>query len=532
MVAETSVTARIVSATAALGALIPLAAFAEERPLSAIDWLSRSTLSEATYRAQPDASRHFMPPMANEPPIARGISLGTVSVHSLDAPSTNSLGLLPPSRTGLPADFWGATPEVDLARAVAKERFDTLPAIQGLLLKIILTELSPPKFASFEPRDALFLARIDALLTIGALDPALVMLEAAPDASPEIFRRRFDVALLLGEEERACDTLKALPLISPSLPARVFCMARTGDWENAVLTFASGRALEQMDPEMQELLERFLDAEYADGAEEMALPSHPSPLVFRLMEAIGQPLPTATLPLAFAQADLRSNTGWKARIEAGERLARVSIVDPNRLLGLYTENTRAPAGALWDRVRLIGALDRAIAAKDAEAVADLLPDTYGAMQTVELEHVLGALWGAELAKMDLPPEAAALAFQIAMSSGAYEPIARARQTSDPDERLLIGIAQGSTQGIPAQDQLGLMLKQAFDAPPQEVPPAYVPLLPDQLGLAILTAIDDITEGAKGDYTRVAAGLRLLRLVGLEDDARRTALELVVLERRG
>lgn len=531
MVAETSAIARIVSATVVFGVL-GAAAQAQERPLSAIDWLSRSTLSEATYRAQPDASRPILPPMANEPPVSNGVSLGDVAIHSLDAPSTNSLGLLPSSRTGLPADLWGATPETDLARAIGKERFDTLPAIQGLLLKIILTELDPPKFASVTPRDALFLARIDALLTIGALDPALVMLEAAPVASSEVFRRRFDVALLLGEEERACDTLRDMPLISPSLPARVFCLARTGDWENAVLTFGSGRALEQMNPEMQELLERFLDAEYADGADDMAPPSHPSPLIFRLMEAIGQPLPTTTLPLAFAQADLRSNTGWKARIEAGERLARVSIVDPNRLLGLYTENARAPAGALWDRVRLIGALDRAIAAGDVDGVSGLLPDAYAAMQGVELEYVLGALWGAELAKMALPPEAATLAFRIGMSSPAYEPIARARQTGDPDERLLIGIATGSTAGIPAQDQLGLMLKQAFDTPPQEVPPAYAPLLPDQLGLAILTAIDDITEGAKGDYTRVASGLRLLRLVGLEDDARRTALELVVLERRG
>jgi hypothetical protein len=42
----------------------------------------------------------------------------------------------------------------------------------------------------------------------------------------------------------------------------------------------------------------------------------------------------------------------------------------------------------------------------------------------------------------------------------------------------------------------------------------------------------VTEGAKGDYPRLEAGLALLRLAGLEGVARRTALELLVLERRG
>ena len=36
----------------------------------------------------------------------------------------------------------------------------------------------------------------------------------------------------------------------------------------------------------------------------------------------------------------------------------------------------------------------------------------------------------------------------------------------------------------------------------------------------------------GDYRRVVAGLSLLRMAGLESVARRTALELVILERRG
>jgi hypothetical protein len=46
------------------------------------------------------------------------------------------------------------------------------------------------------------------------------------------------------------------------------------------------------------------------------------------------------------------------------------------------------------------------------------------------------------------------------------------------------------------------------------------------------AIDNIGRGVEGDLRGVTEGLSLLRLQGLEDMARRTALELMLLERRG
>ena len=46
------------------------------------------------------------------------------------------------------------------------------------------------------------------------------------------------------------------------------------------------------------------------------------------------------------------------------------------------------------------------------------------------------------------------------------------------------------------------------------------------------AIDNIGRGVQGDLRGVTEGLSLLRLAGLESVARRTALELMILERRG
>ena len=52
------------------------------------------------------------------------------------------------------------------------------------------------------------------------------------------------------------------------------------------------------------------------------------------------------------------------------------------------------------------------------------------------------------------------------------------------------------------------------------------------GEALIAAIDSIGRGVQGDLRGVTEGLSLLRLAGQESVARRTALELMILERRG
>lgn len=496
--------------------------------MSAIDWLS----SSVSPTALPPTSFAALPPMPGEAPVSLGLATEAVSMRSLDKPSADGLGLLPAARTGLPQDLWGTTPEVQLAAMLRKERLDTLPVIQGFLMELLLAELDPPSARAAEGRNVLFLARIDRLLDLGALDQAMALMEQSSTPDPEIFRRQFDVALLLGQEDRGCEIMAGSPSVAPSFPARIFCLARRGDWTAAMLSFETGRALGQIDSAMAALLERFLDPELADGAEDLPLPNRPSPLTFRLMEAIGQPMATTTLPVAFAQADLRANSGWKAQLEAAERLTRMGVLDPNQLLGLYTQDRAAASGGVWSRVSSISQLDTAISAQDLAAISRLLPAAWAAMQDQELEPALAAMFAEPLAKLALTGEARQLAFRLALLTPEFETAAQTHVPADLDEKLLIAVARGQTAGVPAQDQLGLVLKRVFDALPATAPEPYSPMVPERLGEALLAAIDDISEGAKGDYRRLEAGLRLLRAAGLERVARRAALELVVLERRG
>lgn len=497
-----------------------------EPPLSAIDWLSDS-VSEAPVAAPPSA-----PPAEAAP--------APITVRPIGAPSLDAVGLLPASVTGLPQDLWGRS-EIDrLAALIRAERVETLPSVQALLYTLLLAELDAPAptgDAQDAPRSdgVLLLARLDKLLELGALDQAQALLErAGPTAAPELFRRWFDVSLLTGHEDRACAAMRATPDIAPTFPARVFCLARGGDWNAAALTLETGRVLGFVTDEEEAILLRFLELMPDEGALPLPPPSRPTPLTFRMFEAIGEPLPTAPLPLAFAQADLRSTAGWKPRLEAAERLARAGAITPNRLLGIYTERLPAASGGIWDRVDALQALDVAMIAGDRAAIARSLPAAWAAMERAELEVPFARLYGARLAALGLTGEAGALAFRVGLLSDAYETVADAHAPADPKEAFLAGLARGDLTGIDLPDDATLTraIADGFNGTADPGPAARAMLEEGRLGEAVLTAIDLVTEGALGDMADVGRGLVLLRGLGLEDTARRAALELMILERRG
>ncbi len=516
------------------------------QPLSSVDWLSRSVLQAPSMGVDPSTapiamlgtqgSRAVVEAPADEPPVAAAVGIDAVSIAPIGAPMpSQSLGLLPPARTGLPLTLWGQTPEAELTQILRRERLDVMPALQSLLFTLMLAELDPPKNPSatgVAPGQSLFLARIDRLIELGALEPAHAMLELAGPSTPERFRRLFDISLLLGEEDDACDLMSRSAAIAPSITARIFCLARGGDWPAAEVMFTSAQALGELPKDVVPLIERFLDDAMIDSAEELTPPKDPTPLVFRMMEAIGQPMPTTYLPLAFAQADLRANTGWKSRLEAAERLARAGTVDPNQMLGLYTEQSPAASGGIWERARAVASLDRAMQSRDPQAVTLALEPAISVMEEAELEVVLANLYGEALADIPLTGSAFDAAFRLGMLSPSYEIVAKARKPRSQDEAMLIGVAKGSTVGIRPLDSLGKALKGAFDTAPH-VPDAYRDLIEgDRLGEAILRAVDDITEGSRGGVQGVTDGLMMLRAAGLENVARQTALQLTLLERRG
>ena len=493
---------------------------AQGAPLSAIDWLS-DTVAAPVRRTDPE-------PPSTPPGEVPAIVTTPLADRNLDA-----VGLLPVAVTGLDHGLWAASSTATLIGLIAAERPEPLPALRDLLQTLLLAELAPP--ADADGTGAFLLARVDKLLELGALEAAAALVDAAGPPDADLFRRSFDIALLLGTEDAACAEQRAAPGIAPTFPARIFCLARGGDWPAAELTLRTAQALGQIGPQDLAMMERFIAPELYEDEAPLPPPDRLSPLVLRIFEAIGEPVSSTGLPLAFAHGDLTPATGWKGRLEAGERLARGGAIAPGLLFELYSERIPAASGGVWTRVEAVQRFETALAAGDPGAVAASLPRVWAALADRELEVPFAEVHAAALARLPLTGETRALAFRIALLGPDYETAALAHAPATPDEAFLSGLARGNLTVPPPPDGLARAIAPVFatsgTAPPVS-PQAMVLLDSGRAGEAALLAIDKITTGATGDFRGVTEGLALLRRLGLEGVARKAALQLIVLERRG
>lgn len=525
----------------------PQIALAEKKPLSAIDWLSESVKSpskkgevapapaEVTKVPAPivpkNGSQANLPAVRGEAAVSTDALPAVVATTVLGGPSLDAIGLLPPGVTGFPHDLWGIGRSNEIAGALANVDLESVPVLQSLLITLLLAEAQAP--ADSDGSGDLLIARIDKLLAIGALDQAHALIEAAgPANSSELFRRNFDVALLTGDEDRACDVLKAAPDLAPTLTTRVFCLARGGDWNTAALTLRTAQALGNITESEDQLLSRFLDPDQFDGEPMPPAPKPVTPLIWRIYDALGEPLPTATLPPAFSHAELSDRAGWKAQIEAAERLVRAGAITPNVLLGLYTDSVPSASGGVWDRADAFQRFDTALSKGDIQSIEQRLPLAFARMKDVELEVPFATLFAGPLAKLDLHGDAGKISYELGLISLDYERLAKTKTASEDTRSIfLAGLAAGSVKGLTAPDSMARAIAPAFSDP--QLPEDIAELISQKrVGEAILQAMARIESGLSGELVKVTEGLSVLRKLGLEDIARRTALQLMLLERRG
>ncbi|MCC5999981.1 MAG: hypothetical protein JJU19_03850 [Pararhodobacter sp.] len=529
-----------------------------QAPLSAIDWLQEAqdlpalpdgpaTDTGLSGVALPDTGFPVTPNTGD-----LWVS-DIISMQSIDTPRPESVGLFPAARVGLPTDLWAGTPATELSVLIRALPNDTLPALRGLALSLLLAEMDPPAPdpGSTGPESgadarqasalAFVLARIDKLIAFGALDQAAALLDTLASPDPLLRERAFDIALLLGDEGAACrDVLQGDPPFTGAAQ-RVFCLARDSRWTEAdrlhgELTEAGG-----LRAPYSVLLERFLDADdlLHDETppswltEDFVQPQNLSPLGWRLLEAIGAPVASHGLPVAFAHADLRGTIGWRAQLEAAERLVRSGALPPNRLLGLYTERNAAASGGIWERVRAVQRLERALAGSDAAAMAAALAHAWPLIVAGELEVPFARLYTQALLAAPLGDAAARQAAEIGLLD--TEPVHAARRLTDGSarQRFLAGIALGE-QAAPPQGSGSVLYATVADAMARDLPELPAPLA-QQLAdgragaalLILLARLDGVI-----DPDALGNALVLMRHLGLDALARTTALQALLLERRG
>ncbi|WP_170760193.1 hypothetical protein [Ruegeria lacuscaerulensis] len=488
---------------------------AQQEPLSVIEWLS-------------NPPENLPGTVLLEPPVTQTGIQPDVEVTPLEALS-QPLGLVSSTVTGLPIDMWQNSDSERLAELIARVPVKYNPAMQRLLFTLLLSEARSP--AEPNAQETLLLARLDRLMQLGAADPVQSLVQlAGPTDSRDRFQRWFDATLLTGDEDRSCTALIAQPHLSQDYAAQIFCKARRGDWASAALTLEAAHALQVLPSEDLAVLDRFLSPELFEDAEYLPQPDHPDPLSFRLYEAIGERLPSAPLPRAFANADLRDVAGWKAQIEAAERLTRIGALTPNQLLGLYTERDPAASGAVWDRVAAIQRFETALESGKPKKISKALIAVWEQMRDVGLEVPFAELFAGRLSQITLSdPAAENLRWRILLLSELYETAALSAPDQSEESQFLAALAQGDPGRAPSPSPLADAIAEGF-AWAAPIPSDIEALLAnDQLGEAILETMERFAHGSRGNLVDLTAAIATLRRVGLEDTARRAALNLLILQ---
>lgn len=487
---------------------------AEEAPLSAVDWLSESV----KIRQNPLNTEQSTEP-------TEGVLTEVISVSPLEQTQKDAVGLVPAGQAGFPSDFWGDSSALRLKALIRHIHPNGLPETTNLFQNILLTEFQAPLGSG--PNAVLLLARLDRLLEAGALEQAEALLEHAGPDEAELFRRYFDVSLLIQRAEESCRRMLQHPAFAPTLPARIFCLARGGDWNAAALTLATGQALGKIDADEADLLARFLDPELFEGEPDLPPPDRLTPLAFVMREAIHQPRPHGTLPLAFLHLDLQNQAGWKTRLLATERLVASQAFPANMLSDVYLEGKASASGGVWERVRSVQQLGSVISGEDPDQIGKALEHAYDQMQSADLLLPLAQLYAEPLSRFDLSGTAKEKQFHLALLHQNFETLEKRFSADTPKDEFLHKLASGAYAELHPENDLQAAIKAGL-LPDNDSTHLGEMIRAGQTGEAVLRAIDLLKAGKSSDPGDISTALSTLVLAGLENSAQRIALQLLIL----
>ena len=514
--------------TLAVGAgagLAQPAAAPAETPLSAIPWLSDS-LKEA---------RPAPRPRAPAPEAPRAAGAGEISVTALAPVRRDSVGLVKPEATGLPRALWGPA-SAHRVRDLIRGHADLgVPAARALFRRILLAEADPPRAAEGEDGRGVLLARLDRLLDLGALEEAEALILAAGPETPELFLRWFDIGLLTQRAQPQCAALRLNPALSPTLPARVFCLARGGDWNAAEITLTLGRDVGEITADQEALLARFLDPVPYEGDPPPPIPQPLTALDFTLREAVGLPRPAGALPLAFLQADLDPHAPMRARVTAAERLALAGSLPPSALFAAYVAGEPAASGGFWDRARVVQALDAALDAGAPEGIAEALEAADPVLSEAGFRVAFAVNYAPAFASLDpasLPGATRPRLAELLLLANEVEAAARATGPAPgPRVAALLAIARGT--GIPpgalGDPRLAAVAEGLGGRDTRDDAAARVRarLAEGRTGEVILEALALLGAGPGTDPAPLRAALHALTAAGQGPAARAIALQILL-----
>ena len=479
---------------------------AAEAPLSAIDWLSnkkndRESIINFVEKESSDTNKD-------------------IQVSTLSSDKFQSIGLLPVYVTGIPTTIWRNSSFNDLTYSIKTMPTFSYPPIQELVYSLLLAEARPPLD---EPETYSFLdVRLQKLLSYGAVDPAIALIERASPVPDSMVPLLFDISLLSSNNMPACDPIFKKRKNRVLQGELVYCYARKGDWLTAHLILKTESVLGDISEHLISLLNRYLEVDFeVDLNALLPPPSLISPLEYRLYEAIGEPIPAEYLPIKYSQSDLSGDNGWRAQVIAAERLASTSAIPENQILGIYTKYNTSVSGGVWERVDAVKSLDTALELN--ENFEEIFKNSLEVFSKSDQLSLFAKLFARRIYEQSFSPKSKKIAADLLLLTNNFELTEYYWRSED----IRFGLVSGDFSNVKAKNETENIILKVFTDP-------KMPFLVEQklnqgkLGEVILNALLQFETGIQGDLKDLSESLSTLNLIGLNNTARRSALTHLVL----
>ena len=454
-------------------------------------------------------------------------NLPKIEVTKLDDVKSSSVGLLPPTVTGFPTSLWKESQADDLVGLLRNLGSPSSPAVQKLLFQMLLAEAEAP--LTTDSAEEFLSERISILIESGAIDPAIALLERASPLPPKLVPKLFEASLLGSQYEPACKQVLDLGANYQNDAGRIYCYALEGDWLTASLIYNTTKALDNTETSTLLLLGEFLEIEEPS---EQLLPLNEialTPLDFRLYETLGYHVTRENLGNAYIFGDLSGDNGWYAQLIAAERLAENGVIDANRFLGIFTAYDPQSSDGIWERVRAVQELDKALSLSSSIKEVELaLENAWKLFQYSPNSAIFAEVFTPRLLDKELTPNSEIMAIKIGMLSSSFDAVISNSIAINAVEPIVFAFTNQEAKFVRPTTTLEKTLLDAFYRP--RIPSyARLQLADGKLGEVILNALIQLERGIAGDMQDLLESISTLRHVGLERVSQRTAIWLILSE---
>ncbi len=324
----------------------------------------------------------------------------TIEKSNLKPNNLNSVGIISTKITGIDPNIWEGLDEKTLFTNLEQLPSLNFHSAQRFLKRILISETQPPKSTSDSKMSGkyYFLAKLDKLIDLGALDEAETIILQVPKMNREIFVRWQKISFLTGRLERLCKTLGSNFSLSQNLSVRIVCLKYLNDWEAAALTLSTAASLNLLEENREKLLIHYLDEALMPAEQLQTSAVQLDEIDYFILKSTSLASTLIADKAMYQYMNLKDNSKTAKRVEAAEQLAAKKSISISTLFDIYRNSNIEGSIDIWQRIICIKNLDMALKRNNEKTVRIALDKAIEQMFHADLLFLFAAEYADKLAE--------------------------------------------------------------------------------------------------------------------------------------